>query len=117
MLIKEKCALNSAFLFCREQKAVIVNHFLGDKLLCATTDELIESYASQGEGMVQQQKMLDIITSYLVVYLWNGYLARTLRKIIALCQLSLQWSSLQTRSNTVGSKIPQDYSLRSQSNS
>ena len=52
-----------------------------------------------------------------VVYLWNGYLARTLRKIIALCQLSLKWSSLQTRSNTVGSKIPQNYSLRSQSNS
>ena len=56
MLIKEKCALNSAFMFCREQKAVIVNHFLGDKLLCATTDELIESYAPQGEGMVKQQK-------------------------------------------------------------
>ncbi|XP_073233221.1 ribosome biogenesis protein bop1-B-like [Porites lutea] len=33
-----------------EQRAVIVNHFLGDKLLCATTDELIESYASQGEA-------------------------------------------------------------------
>ena len=49
-----------------------------------------------------------------VVYLWNGYLARTLRKIVALCQLFLQWSSLQTRSNTIGSKIPQDYSLRSQ---
>ena len=42
------------------------------------------------------------------VYLWNGYLARTLRKIVALCQLSL---------HTVGSKIPQDYSFRSQSNS
>ena len=56
VLMKEKCVLNSAFLFCREQKAVIVNHFLGDKLLCATTDELIESYASQGEGMVQQQQ-------------------------------------------------------------
>lgn len=55
----------SAFMFCREQKAVIVNHFLGDKLLCATTDELIESYTPQGEGMVQQQKVLDMITSYL----------------------------------------------------
>lgn len=43
-------------MFCSEQKALIVNHFLGDKLLCATTDELIESYAPQGEGMVQQQK-------------------------------------------------------------
>ena len=43
-------------MFCREQRAVIVNHFLGDKLLCASTDELIESYASQGEGMAQQQK-------------------------------------------------------------
>lgn len=51
----------SAFMFCREQKAVIVNHFLGDKLLCATTDELIESYTPQGEGMVQQQKVLDMI--------------------------------------------------------
>ena len=56
MCSKEKCALNSAFMFCSEQKALIVNHFLGDKLLCATTDELIESYAPQGEGMVQQQK-------------------------------------------------------------
>ena len=65
MLIKEKCAQMSAFMFCREQKAVIVNHFLGDKLLCATTDELIESYTPQGEGMVQQQKVLDMITSYL----------------------------------------------------
>lgn len=63
--IKIKWALNSAFMFCREQRAVIVNHFLGDKLLCATTDELIESYASQGEGMVQQQKMLYMICSVL----------------------------------------------------
>ena len=58
VLIKEKCALNSTFTFCREQKAVIVNHFLGDKLLCATTDELIESYASQGEGMVQEKCLI-----------------------------------------------------------
>ena len=93
VLIKEKCALNSAFMFCREQRAVIVNHFLGDKLLCASTDELIESYASQGEGMVQQQKMLDMFYSVL----WNGYLARTLRNKIALCQLSLRWSNLQIR--------------------
>lgn len=33
-----------------EHKAVIVNHSLGDKLLCAATDELIESYTPQGEG-------------------------------------------------------------------
>lgn len=33
-----------------EHKVVIVNHFLGDKLLCATTDEIIESYTSQGEA-------------------------------------------------------------------
>ena len=70
-LIKRKWALNSAFMFCREQRAVIVNHFLGDKLLCATTDELIESYASQGEGMVQQQKMLDMICSVFVKWVFS----------------------------------------------
>jgi len=33
-----------------EHKAVIVNHSLGDKLLCTATDELIESYAPQDEA-------------------------------------------------------------------
>lgn len=37
-----------------EHKVVIVNHFLGDKLLCATTDEIIESYTSQGEAGPKQ---------------------------------------------------------------
>ncbi|XP_022788889.1 ribosome biogenesis protein bop1-B-like [Stylophora pistillata] len=32
-----------------DHKAVVVNHSLGDKLLCAATDELIESYTRQGE--------------------------------------------------------------------
>lgn len=32
-----------------DHKAVVVNHSLGDKLLCAATDELIESYTPQGE--------------------------------------------------------------------
>ena len=63
-------------MFCSEQKALIVNHFLGDKLLCATTDELIESYAPQGEGMVQQQKNAwyghDEL-SVVIAFLWNGY--------------------------------------------
>ena len=40
------------FFFHREYKAVIVNHSLGDKLLCAATDELIESYTPQGEGKI-----------------------------------------------------------------
>ena len=47
--------LNGAFFFFhREHKAVIVNHFLGDKLLCAATDELIDSYTPQGEGKIKR---------------------------------------------------------------
>lgn len=44
------------FLLHREHKALIVNHSLGDKLLCAATDELIESYAPQDEGILQGRR-------------------------------------------------------------
>ena len=45
--------VNSAFFLDREHKAVIVNHSLGDKLLCAATDELIESHTPQEEGKIK----------------------------------------------------------------
>lgn len=36
-----------------EDRAVIFNHLLGDKLLCAATDELIESYSSEDSSQAE----------------------------------------------------------------
>ena len=108
VLVKEKCAQMSAFMFLQRTESCNSESLpWWQTLMCYRrwAHWIIHS-SRRRYGTTTKSAWYDHKLS--AVYLWNGYLARTLRKIVALCQLSL---------HTVGSKIPQDYSFRSQSNS